>query len=60
MAIDINGQTESILLTKNELRETRGPFSRIGILIGAETGDIRCVDNQIEGFATPIADQRKG
>ena len=60
VAIDINGQTESTLLIENELRETRGPFSRIGILIGAETGDVRCVDNQIEGFAIPLADQRKG
>jgi hypothetical protein len=59
VAIDINGETESVALVKNELRETRKPLSRIGILIGAETRDIRCVDNRIEGFATAISDLRK-
>ena len=59
VAIDINGETESILLIRNELQETREPLSRTGIFIGAETSDVRCVDHQIEGFAIPIADQRK-
>jgi hypothetical protein len=58
VAIDINGETEAVALIKNDLRETRGPQSRIGILIGAETRDIRCDDNQIEGFAVPISDLR--
>ena len=59
VAIDVNGEMESVTLVKNELRETRKPLSRIGILIGAETRDIRCVDNRIEGFATAISDLRK-
>ncbi len=60
VAIDINGETEAVMLVKNELRETRKPLSRIGILIAAETRDIHCVDNLIEGFAIPISDLRKG
>jgi len=60
VAIDINGETESVTVTKNELRETRKPLSRIGILIGANTRDIRCADNQIEGFAIAISNLRKG
>jgi len=60
IAIDINGETESVIITRNELRETRGARSRIGIQIGSETHDIQCVDNQIEGFAIPISDLRKG
>jgi polygalacturonase len=60
VAIDVNGQTEAVTITRNELRETRGARSRTGILIGAETRDIHCEDNKIEGFATPVADQRKG
>src|SRR5262249_30413534 len=40
-AIDINGEAESVSIIKNELRETRGPLSRVGILIGPETRDIR-------------------
>jgi Right handed beta helix region len=59
VAIDINGQTESVTIINNELRETRAPMSRVGILIGAETRDIVCADNQIEGFATAISDLRK-
>ncbi len=59
VAIDITGETESITLLENELRETRKPLSRIGIRIGAKARDIRCVDNQIEGFATPISDLSK-
>jgi hypothetical protein len=60
VAIDINGETEGVTVTGNELRETRKPLSRIGILIGAQTRDIRCEKNQIEGFAIPISDLRKG
>jgi hypothetical protein len=59
IAIDINGETESITVIKNELRETREPASRIGILIGPQTRNIRCIDNQIEGFATAISDLGK-
>jgi hypothetical protein len=47
-------------LAKNDLRETRKPLSRVGILIEAETKDIRCGENRIEGFAVPIRDLHKG
>ena len=60
VAIDINGETEAVIVSNNELRETRKPLSRIGILIGAETRDIRCRDNRIEGFAKAISDLHKG
>ena len=60
IAIHVNGQTDAVRLVMNELRETRKPMSRVGILIEAETKDIRCEDNQIEGFAIPISDLRKG
>src|SRR5262249_21982325 len=59
VAVDIGGLTESVTLSKNELQETRRPLSRIGIRIGAEARDIRCLDNRVEGFATPVADLRK-
>jgi hypothetical protein len=60
IAIDINGETESVVLIGNDLRETREPLSRVGICIAAETRDIRHEGNQIEGFATAILDLRKG
>jgi nitrous oxidase accessory protein NosD len=59
IGIEINGETEAVVLSKNEIRETRGRAYRIGILIGAETCNIRTEDNRIEGFATAISDLRK-
>ena len=60
VAIDVNGETEGVIIRRNELRETRKPMSRIGILIGAQTRDIQCLDNQIEGFSKALSDLRKG
>ena len=59
IAIEINGETEGVALINNELRETREPLSRIGILIARETADVRYEENVIEGFAVPISDLRK-
>jgi hypothetical protein len=59
VGIDVRGQVDSIHLSKNTLRETRGPAERIGIRIGAETRDVKLDDNHIEGFATPVADLHK-
>jgi parallel beta-helix repeat protein len=59
VAIDIQGQTRSITLARNEVRETRAPMRRTGIKIGPETRDIQLIDNRIDGFAVPVADLRK-
>ncbi len=59
IAICINGETEGVVLAGNELRETRKPLSRVGILIAAETRSIEYAKNRIEGFATSISDLRK-
>jgi hypothetical protein len=59
IGIDIQGETESITLLRNELRESRRPASRVGIRIGAKARDIRLTDNRTEGFAVPVADLRK-
>ncbi len=59
IAVDIQGKTREITLSKNEIRETRGPAERTGVKIGPETKDIKLADNRIEGFATAVADLRK-
>jgi hypothetical protein len=59
IAIDVNGETASVRIVKNDLRETRAPASRIGIRIAAETRDTRCEDNRIDGFSVAIADFQK-
>lgn len=59
IAVDIQGEVEAVTLTKNELRETRRPMARVGVRIGAQTGQVNLSDNRIEGFAVPVADLRK-
>ena len=56
IGIDVQGKTESVVLAKNEIRETRQPMERIGVRVGAETNDIRLLDNQIEGFKVAVSD----
>lgn len=58
-AVDVQGVTAGNTLARNTIRETRNPAARIGIRLGEESGEIEMIDNQIEGFATPIADLRK-
>lgn len=59
IGVDIRGETESIAVVRNELRETRQPLSRIGIRIGAQTRDVELTDNKTEGFALAVSDLRK-
>lgn len=59
IAIDVQGETESILLSKNDIRETRKPEQRIGIRVGAQTRDVNLADNRIEGFSAAVQDLRK-
>jgi len=57
-AIEIQGKTRDLVLTGNEIRETRGPAKRVGIRIGAAVGKVSLSNNTIEGFAQPLLDQR--
>ena len=59
VAIDVQGKTDSILLSRNQIRESRMPMKRIGIRLGAESGKVELVDNKIEGLAVAVADLRK-
>jgi hypothetical protein len=55
IGVDVQGQTESISIAKNDIRETRQPMERIGVRIGADTRDVTLADNRIEGFAVAVA-----
>ena len=59
VGIDVQGQTNSIQILENEIRETQAPSRRIGIRIGAETDKITLARNRIEGFAEQVVDLRK-
>ena len=58
VGVDIQGETESITIAKNEIRETRQPMSRIGVRIGEKVGDVQLADNRIEGYAVAVSDLR--
>lgn len=57
VAIDVQGGTESVTISQNQLRETRQAAQRVGIRLGAETKHIRLADNVIEGFSAPVQQQ---
>lgn len=59
IAIDVQGETGNLVFVRNELRETRAPEKRIGVRLGAKTGEVELSDNRIEGFSQRVADLRK-
>jgi hypothetical protein len=59
IGIDIQGQTKSVTITGNEIRETQAPRQRVGIRIGPEAEQITLSDNRIQGFAETVVDLRK-
>jgi hypothetical protein len=58
VAVDVQGEVEGLLISGNEIVETRGPQRRIGIRLGAKARDIQLADNRIRGCATEVADLR--
>jgi hypothetical protein len=55
VGVDVRGETEGVVIARNEVRETRGPSRRVGIRIGPKARAIAVTDNQIEGYAEAIA-----
>ena len=59
VAVDVQGEVEELVISGNEIVESRGPKRRVGIRVGAKARDIRLADNRIRGCATDVADLRK-
>ena len=59
IGVDVQGFTDSIQLSSNQIQETREPMQRIGVRLGENTGTIKLAENRIEGFAVPVTDLRK-
>jgi hypothetical protein len=59
IGVDVQGETEMILLSHNEILETREPLNRVGVKIGEKAGDVELMDNQIEGVAIAVSDLRQ-
>jgi hypothetical protein len=58
VAIDVQGLTEQVTIAGNEIRETRGAMSRIGIRLGKETSAIQLADNRFSGLMQEVEDLR--
>jgi hypothetical protein len=58
VGIDVQGQTRSIAIVGNQLRETKEARQRVGIRIGAEAEEIKLAANRIEGFSQGVLDLR--
>jgi hypothetical protein len=54
VAIDVQGGTESVVIAKNRIVETRSPASRVGIRLGTDTRDIATPENTFSGLAKEI------
>ena len=54
IAIDVQGQTESVTIRGNTIREMRKPMKRVGVRVGAQTRNIKLLDNRIEGFSESV------
>jgi hypothetical protein len=50
VAIDVQGATESVVITENEIVETREPAQRLAVRLGKETRDIQFRNNTVKGF----------
>lgn len=59
IGVDVQGFTDAIQLSSNQIQETREPMQRIGVRLGENTGTIKLAENKIEGFAVPVTDLRK-
>jgi hypothetical protein len=59
VGIDVQGKTNAVTLSENEIRETRSPETRIGIRIGSKAKDIALAGNRIEGYSVGVSDLRK-
>ena len=58
IAVDVQGETESVTIAGNEIRETRAPATRTGIRVGPQTREIQLTNNKIDGLAVTLDDQR--
>ena len=59
VGIDVQGETDAITISHNDLRETRQPLKRIGVRIGAQAKAVQLNENQIKGFALNVSDLRR-
>lgn len=58
VGVDVQGKTKDVVISGNEIIETRQPMKRTGIRIAKQANNITLNANRIEGFATAVQDMR--
>lgn len=58
IAVDVQGEVESITLRQNKIQESRGPAKRVGIRVGAKTKDVRLIENSFSGLASNVENSK--
>jgi hypothetical protein len=58
-AVDVQGETQDVQIAGNDIRETRGPASRVGIRLGAKTKQIQLNGNRFAGLKQEVEDLRQ-
>lgn len=60
IGVDIQGETDTVLISSNEIRESRGAEKRVGIRIGKKATTVELAGNMIQGYAREMVDLRQG
>jgi len=58
VAVDVQGETQEVAISGNQIQETRAPAQRVGIRLGPMTSEITLTDNRVVGFSRDIEDLR--
>ncbi len=59
IGVDVQGTATGLVIARNEILETRVPAKRTGVKIAAEVGEVKLIENKIEGFSIPLSDLRR-
>jgi hypothetical protein len=58
-AVDVQGETQQVSISGNDIRETRAPANRVGIRLGAKTSQIELAGNRFSGLKQEVEDLRQ-
>jgi len=58
VAVDVQGETQEVTISGNQIQETRAPAQRVGIRLGPKTSEITLADNRFAGFSREVEDLR--
>jgi len=57
-AVDVQGETQEVTISANQIQETRAAAKRVGIRLGPKTSEIKLAENRFLGFSRDVEDLR--